>query len=143
MTHDLSNSRLFFAYHMRSAFLMCDLALRELLNEKDLKPEHFYVLQSDWLSEATTLENLQAHAILSEAETVQSLNDLIARGYVAKAAEAGSYALSPEGRAARVKILEEYYAQIAKATEGISEKTIETALASLLSVQNNLEMPLP
>ena len=62
------------------------------------------------------------------------------RGYVAKATEAGSYALLPEGRAARVKILEEYYAQIAKATEGMSEKTIDTALSSLLTVQNNLQL---
>ena len=140
MTHELSNSRLYFAYHMRSTFLTCELALQDMLNEKDLKPEHFYVLQSEWLSEATTLESLKAHAILSESETVQSLSDLIARGYVAKAAEAGSYALLPEGRAARVQILEEYYAQIAKATEGISEKTIETALSSLLTVQNNLQL---
>ena len=140
MEHDVSNSRLFFAYHMRSTFLTCELALQDMLNERDMKPAHFYVLQCDWAPGATTLESLKAHAILSEAEAVQSVNDLIARGYVAKATEAGSYALLPEGRAARVKILEEYYAQIAKATEGISEKTIETALSSLLTVQNNLQL---
>lgn len=140
MTHELSNSRLFFAYHMRSTFLTCELALQDMLNERDMKPADFYVLQSDWAPEATTLESLKAHAILSEVETVQSVNNLIARGYVAKATEAGSYALLPEGRIVRSELLDAYHTHIARATEGISEKTIETALSSLLTVQNNLQL---
>ena len=140
MTDDLSNSRLFFAYHMRSTFLTCELALQDMLNERDMKPAHFYVLQCDWAPEATTLESLKAHAILPEADTVQSLKDLIARGYVAKGTENGSYDLLPQGRIVRSELLDAYRTHIARATEGISEKTIETALSSLLTVQNNLQL---
>lgn len=140
MRRNLSNSHMFYAYHMRSAFLVFEQALREMLKDRDVTPESFYVLRCDWTPEETAFDDIRAHAILSKEEAIQSVNTLIAKGYLVKGAADGFYALSPQGRTLRTQLLEAYHEYISKATEGLSEKTIETALSSLLKVQNNLQL---
>lgn len=139
MGRELTNGHMFFAYHIRSAFLMNERALQDMLNERDVSTEHFYILQCDWSSQQTAFDAVKAHAILSTEDTTQSLNDLIVKGYVVKGNQEGFYALSQQGHTLRAQLLEDYHAQISKAMEGLSEKTIETALSSLLTILNNFQ----
>lgn len=140
MKRNLSNSHMFYAYHIRSAFLVFEQALLKMLNERDLTLENFYIIQCDWSSEESAFDDIRAHAILSKEEAMQSVNDLIAKGYLVNGTKDDFYALSPQGIILRTQLLEAHHACISKATEGLSEKTIETALSSLLRVQNNLQL---
>lgn len=139
MTSGPSNSHMFFAYHIRSAFLIFESALSEILNEWDLLPEHFYILRSDWTSSETSLDDLSAHAMMTKKDAQKIVNDLVKKDYAIKGTKEGSYALSPTGASLRVQILEAYREHISKATQGLSDKTIEAALSSLLTLQSNIE----
>ena len=139
MKCELSNSHLFYAYHIRSAFLVFEQALRKLLNEMDVTLENFYILQCDWGGEEASFEDIKAHAILSDEEARLSVNNLIIKGYIVEGAKDGFYALSSEGSVLRTQLLEAYYEHVFDATKGLSEPTIETALSSLLRFQDNLQ----
>lgn len=139
MTIELGNSHMFLAYHIRSASLMFEAALREILNEKELSSEHFYILRCDWISSELTLDDLMSHAILPKKETIQAVNDLVAQDYVIKGKKDEAYVLSPLGVSIRDQVLKAYHAHISKAMQGLSDKSVEAALSSLLTVQNNIQ----
>ena len=138
MKLNLGNKQMFFAYHIRSAFKTCELALKDLLEEKNLSPEHFYVLRCDWKPVETGFEDIKAHAMLTIEEANEAISDLVSKKYVVRGTKENHYSLSPEGAIVRNNILELYTAHIAKLTEGISENAIESGLSSLLKIQNNI-----
>lgn len=139
MTLGPSNSHMFLAYHIRSAFLIFEAALSEILNEWDLLPEHFYILRSDWTTSETAVDDLSAHAMMTKKETRKLINDLVNKDYVIKEKREDFYSLSPLGAALREQILKAYGEHISKATQGLSDKSIEVALSSLLTLQANIE----
>jgi len=47
MTTEPGNNHMFFAYHIRSASLMFESALQEILDDQDISLEEFYVLRCD------------------------------------------------------------------------------------------------
>ena len=139
MTLEVSNSHIFFAYHIRSAYLTFEASLRKILAEWDLSPRNFYVLRCDWKPEETSLDEIMAHSMLTRKDASQALADLIAKDYVVKGFKEGLYSLSAQGSALRNQALEAYHVHISKLTDGLSDKVIETALSSLLTVQNNIQ----
>lgn len=139
MTLGPSNSRMFFAYHIRSAFLTFESVLQEILNQWSFSLQHFYILRSDWKSSGIAFDDLCAHAIMSKKETEDILTDLITKDYVLKGSKDGLYLLSPLGVSVRGEVLEAYQEHISKATLGLSDRTIEAALSGLLTVQTNIE----
>lgn len=139
MTLKIGNVHMFFAYHMRSASLKSESALREALNEWNLSLDHFYVLRCDWKPEGASLDEITAHSMLTRQDASQALADLIVKNCVSKGSKDGFYSLSPQGSMLRNQTLEAYQVYIAKLTDGLSDKVIETALSSLLTVQNNIQ----
>lgn len=138
MMREPSNNHMFFAYHIRSAFLTCETALRDMLNGRDVSLEHFYVLRCDWKPERVAFDDIRAHSMLTKDTTLQAVNDLLAKGYI-KGREDDTYELSSQGVTIRHQLLKVYREQLSKATEGVPETVIETALSGLLTVQNNLQ----
>ncbi len=137
MSVEISNSHIFFAYHLRSAFLALESNLQNSFTEVDLEPEHFYVLRYDWKKENVPLKDLEAHSMLSRNQVVQAVNELIQKGIII-ACDGSGYLLSSSGEALREQLLSIYRNKIATATNGISEKTIQTVLSGLLTFQSNL-----
>ena len=138
MTLKPRNSDMFFAYHIRSAFLKSESVLQEVLAGWNLSLDHFYVLRCDWNAEGVSLDEITAHSMLTRQDASQALTDLVAKDYVVKGFKEGLYSLSAQGSALRNQALEAYQVYISKLTDGLSEKVIETALSSLLTVQNNI-----
>lgn len=139
MTLKPSNAHMFFAYHLRSASLKSETALREALNEWNLSLDHFYVLRCDWSADEASLDEIMAHSMLTREDANQALDDLIAKDCVFKGSKDEFYSLSPEGKSLRNQSLEAYHALVSKSTDGLSEKVIETALSSLLTFQDNIQ----
>ena len=139
MTLKPRNSDMFFAYHIRSAFLKSESVLQEVLAGWNLSLDHFYVLRCDWNAEGVSLDEITAHSMLTRQDASQALTDLVAKDYVVKGFKEGLYSLSAQGSALRNQALEAYHVHISKLTDGLSEKVIETALSSLLTVQNNIQ----
>lgn len=139
MTLDSSNHHMFFAYHIRSAFLKSESVLQEVLAGWNLSLDHFYVLRCNWNAEGVSLDEITAHSMLTRQDVSQALTDLITKNCVSKGAKDGFYSLSPQGSMLRNQTLEAYQVYIAKLTDGLSDKVIETALSSLLTVQNNIQ----
>lgn len=138
MTLKPRNSDMFFAYHIRSAYLTFEDVLRDMLSEREISLEHFYVLRCDWKTAGIAFDDIMAHAMLTREVALQTVSDLISKGYI-KEDENGLYALSSQGVNLRTQLLEAYRSQLSKATEGLSKFDIETALSGLLKVQNNLQ----
>lgn len=139
MTVEPGNSPMFFAYHVRSAFLTLESQMRETLSKWNATPEHFYVLRCDWTPLGITLDEIMAHAMLPRMQAIQAINDLVARDYIKSEAKDGCYSLTPEGVSFRTQLVTAYRAQVSNATQGLSDETIEAALTSLLTVQNNIQ----
>jgi len=137
MTLEPSNSHVFFAYHLRSAGLIFEMALKDVLEKWNFGPQHFYILRCNWKPSDMALDDIIAHAMLNKEETVHAINDLVAKGYVIRGPKNGSYALSAQGVSVRDEVIAAYRTQISEATQGLSHEAIESTLSNLLTVQNN------
>jgi len=138
MTLTPSNSHMFFAYHIRSVFLTSEVVLRKVLKDRGLSLDHFHVLRCDWKQVETSFDDIKAHAMLTRQEAHQSISDLISQDLIVRGEKQNHYLLSPEGVTKRKQVLELYSAHLSEFTEGLSQKEIESALSSLLKIQNNI-----
>lgn len=138
MPRELSNSHMFFAYHMRSAHLTYETVLRDMLSDRDISLDYFYVLRCDWKPAGISLDDISTHAMLTRDATLQAVSGLVDNGYI-NGDEGGLYTLSSQGISVRNQLLEAYRRQISKATEGLPKSVVETALSGLLTVQNNIQ----